>query len=407
MRGLRSDSKKLESLVAKYDKIHHDGAGRRLLFTLKESGGLTDLRRKIGLHEQVLQLWYMTLVYGSLRRLESNQRGILCAIQALKKLSRSATREIQQSLREGNVKPLEKELCKSGLEPQLVDAAIGTAVEYIRAPPDERVRIECHARSSAAAHPEASSFQPPRSGSQEFPYDTPLTYDRPPNPPTPPKPHKHRRQRSSSQRPPHSSHGTEKDNGENVTDEGSYTEQYESSEKAARKYERDSRNKRDASDRHDVETLPKKEKPSKSHNTIYLAPDFGRPRSSSQTPQPTPPSPLLLVPDTIPRHRPASYHDSSDHYDHLSPHAGSRYKQEQYITVERMPRRHRSVSREVYPVDRDRRNLSTHSYVRRRSSSRGDNREEDDEMWEAVTKLHLSRAQHNLLPFQNINPVLQ
>ena len=376
MKGLRSDSKKLQSLVTKYEKIHDEGAGRRLLFTLKESGGLTDLRRRIGLHEQMLQLWYMTLVYGSLRRLESGQKGILCAIETMKKLSRSTMRDIQQSLLEGDVKPLERELCKSGLEPQVIDAALGTAVDYVRAPPLERVRIESQARSSAAVYPEASSFQPPRSGYQEFPYDTPFSYDRPP---PPPKPHTHRRHRSSSQQPPHFSHWTEKDNGENVTDEGSSTEQYESSEKAARKYERDARKKRDARDRNEVENIPKKEKPSKGHGAIYLTADFGRPRSSSQTPKPTPPSPSLVVPDAVPRHRPASFHDSSDQYDRLSPNTGGRYKQEQVIMINRTPQRHRSVSREAYPVDRDRRNRSTHSYIRRRSSSRGDDGEANDD----------------------------
>ena len=370
LKGLRADCRKLESLVTKYDKIHDEGAGRRLLFTLKESGGLTDLRRRIGLHEQMLQLWYMTLVYGSLRRLESGQKGILCAIEAMNKWSRSTMREIQQSLREGDVKPLERELCKSGLEPQVVNAALGTAVDYVRAPPLERVRIESHARSSAAVHPEANTFQPPRSGPQDPFYDTPFNYDRPPYSPPPPKPHTHRRSRSSNQQTPYLSQGTKKDDGENVADEHSYVERYKSSEKAARKY------KRDARDKHQVENLPKKEIPLKGHDTTYLTLDFGRPRSSSQTTKPTPPSPLLVVPDTVPRHRPASYHDPSDQYDRLSPNSGSSYKQEQYITMTRTPQRHRSVSREVYPADRDRRNLSTHSYTRRRSSSRDNSGEE-------------------------------
>ena len=370
MKGLRADCRKLESLVTKYGKIHNEGAGRRLLFTLKESGGLTDLRRRIGLHEQMLQLWYMTLVYGSLRRLESGQKGILCAIEAMNKWSRSTMREIQNSLLEGDVKPLERELRKSGLEPQVVNAALDTAVDYVRAPPLERVRIESHARSSAAVHPEASNFQPPRSGTQEFFYDTPFSYDRPPYPPPPPKPHTHRRPRSSSQQPPRFSHWTEKDSGDDVTDEGSDFERYESSEKAARKY------KRDARDEHKVEDLPKKETPSKRHDATYLTPDFGRPRSSSQTTKPTPPSPLLVIPNTVPHHHPILYYNPSDQSDRLSPNAGSRYKQEQFITINRTPQRHRSVSREKYPADRDRRNASTHSYIRRRSSSRGNNGEE-------------------------------
>ena len=333
LKGLRSDSKKLESLVAKYGKIHDEGAGRRLLFTLKESGGLTDLRRRIGLHEQMLQIWYMTLVYGSLRRLERGQKGILCAIEAMNTWSRSTMRKIQQSLREGDSKPLERELRKSGLEPQVVNAALGTAVDYIDAPPLERVRMESHARSSAAVYPEERSYQPRRPGYQEFPFKTSFNDEWPSYPPPPPKPHTHRRRHSQ----------------------------------------------RDARDRQKEENHPKKEreKPSKDYDATYLTADFGRPRSSSQTPKPTPSTPSLVVPDLRPRHRPASYHDSSDQYDRLSPDVGSSYKQEQFITIDRTPQRHRSVSRELHPADRDRRNHSTHAYVRRRSSSRGDDGEEN------------------------------
>lgn len=376
MKGLRTDSKKLESLVTKYGKIHDEGAGRRLLFTLKESGGLTDLRRRIGLHEQMLQIWYMTLVYGSLRRLEGGQEDILRAIKAINNLSPSKMRKVRQSLHEGDSKPLERELCKSGLEPQAVDAALGTAVDYVDAPPRERVRMESHARSSATVHPEASSFQPPpRPVYQQFPFDKSFNYEWPPPPPPPSEPHTHRRQHSSTQQPPHFSFWTDKDEGDNVTEDSSYDEPYESPGKSWRKYERHAR------DRHKVGNLPKKErkKPSKGYDAVNLTADFGRPRSSSQTTKPIPPSPSLVVPDTVPRHRPASYHDPSDRYERLSPDAGSRYKQEQFITINRTPQRHRSVSREMHPVDRDRRDYSTHSYTRRRSSSRGDDGEEDVE----------------------------
>ncbi len=375
MKGLRTDSRKLESLVTKYEKIHDEGAGRRLLFTLKESGGLTDLRRRIGLHEQMLQIWYMTLVYGSLRRLEGGQEAILKAIEAINNLTPSKMRKLRQSLHEGNVKPLERELCKSGLEPQAVDAALGTAVDYVDAPPLEKVRMESHARSSATVHPEASSFQPPHPVYQEFPFDTSFNYKRPPYPPAPPQPHTHRRQHSSTQQPPHFYFSTGKDDGNNVTEDSSYDETYESPGKSSRKYERHGR------DRHKEENLPKKERkqPSKGHDAVNLTADFGRARSSSQTTKPIPPSPSLVVPDTVPRHRPASYHDPSDRYERLSPDAGSRYKQEQFITINRTPQQHRSVSRETHPVDRNRRDNSTHSYTRRRSSSRGDNGEENVE----------------------------
>ena len=358
MKGLRTDSRKLKSLVTKYGKIHDEGAGRRLLFTLKESGGLTDLRRRIGLHEQMLQIWYMTLVYGSLRRLESGQEGILRAIEAINNWSLSKMRKVQRSLREGDMKPLERELCKSGLEPQAVDAALGTAVEYVDAPPLEKVRIESRARSSATVHPEARSFQ-------QFPFDTSFKDKWPPYPPSPPKPHTHRRQHSSTPQPPHFSYWTEKDDADNVTENSSYDEPYEHHTR----------------DRHKVKNLSEKEreKPSKGHDGVNLTVDSGRPRSSSQGAKSIPPSPSLVVPDTVPRHRPASYHDPSDRYERLSHDAGSRYKQEQIIEINRTPQRHRSVSREMHPVDRDRRDYSTHSYIRRRSSSRGDNGEENVE----------------------------
>ena len=369
LKGLRADSKKLESLVAKYGKIHDEGAGRRLLFTLKESGGLTDLRRRIGLHEQMLQLWYMTLVYGSLRRIESRQESMLCAMKVVKNLNRGIAREIQQALDKGDVKPLKRELCKSGLEPHVVDATLGTAVDYFDAPPHERARMESHAISSATVRPEASSFPPPpRPGYQEYAFGESFNENWPPYPPPPPMPHTHRRQHSSTQQPPHFAFWTEEDNGDDLTEDRSYDE-------SRRK------NKRDTRDRQKVENPPKKEreKPSKGHSASNLTADFGRPRSSSQTTKPTPPSPLLLVPDTRPRHRPASYHDPSDQYDRLSPDAGSRYKQEPLIFINRTPQRHRSVSREKQPVDRDRRDYSSYSYVRKRSSSRGDKGEESSE----------------------------
>lgn len=49
---------------------------RRLLFTFIESDNLSTLRRKIGLHEQILTLWYSSLIYGSLWRLENGQEEV-------------------------------------------------------------------------------------------------------------------------------------------------------------------------------------------------------------------------------------------------------------------------------------------------------------------------------------------
>lgn len=50
-----------------------------------ESDNLSDLRRKIGLHEQTLTLWYSSLMYGSLRRLETGQEGIYAKLNELTK----------------------------------------------------------------------------------------------------------------------------------------------------------------------------------------------------------------------------------------------------------------------------------------------------------------------------------
>lgn len=341
LKGLRRDSEKLKSLVTKYGKIHDEGAGRRLLFTIKESGGLTDLRRRIGLHEQMLQIWYMTLVYGSLRRLEGGQEDILKAIEAIKNWSPRKVHEVRKSLRKGDSKPLERELCKSGLEPQSVDAALGTAVDYVDAPPLEKVRMESHARSSSTMHREASGFRPTSHPFHpDFPFEKPFGYE---YPPFPPESYMHRREASSHERPPRFS---------------SRTDDYDAGDARKERLPRDK-------NRHGEEDVLKKERPkaSKPSKKDNLTADHGRPRSSSQTTKPTPPSPLLLVPNTAPRQRPASYHDPGDRHERRHSDAGSRDIQYQYITIPRTPQRHRSLSRELHPVDKDRRDHSSHSHT--------------------------------------------
>ena len=121
-----------------------EGPGRRLLWSLMESGNLTDLRRRIGYHEQTLQLWYMTLVYGSLRRLEGGQEDIIAAIKSLRS---EEYRKVSASLLAGDTKPLKKELRHRGISPVDIEANIATAIDYITAPPIEKLRMESQARS--------------------------------------------------------------------------------------------------------------------------------------------------------------------------------------------------------------------------------------------------------------------
>lgn len=398
MKGLKEDSKKLDALVTKYDKIHDEGAGRRLLFTLKESGGLVDLRRRIGLHEQILQMWYMTLVYGSLRRLEGGQEHILRAIEAMKGWSPRKVEHVQRSLRKGDVRTLERELSKSGLRPQEVDAALGTAVDYVDAAPLEKVRMESHARSSSTVHPEASSFRYP-----DFSFDS--SFDDT-HRPFPPPPHEHHRKASGRHKPSHSSYWTDEGNATDMTPDELQERlqrrnarlEYETlraeKEKLMKREElmkKERRERRRKEEEIEIEIeigRPQRRNASpKSPHTkpVNLTPDFGRPRSHSQTiskpipPPSTPSGPLLLIPPRPHHHRPASYHDPSDRYERRrrsSAADGGHDVEEQFVTIQqRAPthQRHRSVSREIYPAAREKerdRDRSTHSYDRRRSGSR-------------------------------------
>lgn len=148
LNSLRNDSTKLKALVEKYQKMHAEGPGRRLVWSLMESGNLTDLRRRIGYHEQTLQLWYMTLVYGSLRRLEGGQEDIIAAIKSLR---REDYRKVSASLRAGDSRPLKEELRHRGISAVDIEANMATAIDYISAPPIEKLRMESQVRSSSIA----------------------------------------------------------------------------------------------------------------------------------------------------------------------------------------------------------------------------------------------------------------
>ena len=419
LKGLRRDSAKLEAIVTKYERIHDEGPGRRLLFALKESSDLTDLRRRIGLHEQMLQIWYMTLVYGSLRRLEGGQEDILKAtlkaIEAIKNWSPGKIQQVRQSLHRGDIKPLERELSKSGLKPHAVDAALDTAVNYVDAPPLERVRMESHARSSATIGPEGSSLRPNSfSASPRFNHDN--SYERvgkgPKNPPSPPLMDMFRRNSNRSRRPHYDDfdvierHYGKNDWYENPDGTDDLSESLdgmrlsdERLSKLEREREREGSNRRDRNierkdahrdERKDakpkVEHLRKKEKKYPSHNKdIDIIPaDSRRPRRSSDTTKPPPRNSLLVVPDTGPRYRPASYHGPSDRHERHIFDADGRDVEEQIIVVKDPPRRHRSSSRHLNRSDRD---SSTHSYVRLRSSSEGQQGEDTVGRRRMITKM--------------------
>lgn len=164
---MRNDSTKLADLVEKYHKMHAEGPGRRLLWSLMESGNLTDLRRRIGYHEQTLQLWYMTLVYGSLRRLEGGQEDIIAAIKSMRKEN---LRKVSASLYVGDDRPLKRELRERGMSVDYIEANMETAIDYITAPPIEKLRMESRVQSRSTA-PTTHVFEDGRrySSRDEFP----------------------------------------------------------------------------------------------------------------------------------------------------------------------------------------------------------------------------------------------
>lgn len=171
---MRNDSAKLKALVEKYQKMHAEGPGRRLFWSVMESGNLTDLRRRIGYHEQTLQLWYMTLVYGSLRRLEGGQEDIIAAIKSIRREDYS---KVSASLRAGDSKPLKRELRHRGISAVDIEANMGTAIDYITAPPIEKLRMESQVRSRSTAptrHVNEDWSRGPSRNERPFDYGLPV-----------------------------------------------------------------------------------------------------------------------------------------------------------------------------------------------------------------------------------------
>ena len=146
---MRDDARKLKELVSKYDKIQ-DIRGRRLLFAFKESDNLTDLRRRIGLHERTLELWYSTLVYESLRRIETGQAGLVAGQEeifaAIKAMDIPTLEAIKAELRRGREGLLKDELRRRTPSGRVTRDDVDVAKTYVTASPPEKAYIESQSR---------------------------------------------------------------------------------------------------------------------------------------------------------------------------------------------------------------------------------------------------------------------
>ena len=130
-----------------------------------ESDNLSDLRRRIGLHEQTLTLWYSSLMYGSLRRLEHGQEEMDNKIGDLTK-ELAKWRDAQEKLasrrriitvlkdfqesdpgrhhrRREDIAHLDDDslkavLRKAGISEKEIEANLKFTKDYIKAPKEER-----------------------------------------------------------------------------------------------------------------------------------------------------------------------------------------------------------------------------------------------------------------------------
>lgn len=300
----------------------------------------------------------MTLVYGSLRRLEGGQADILKAIEAIKNWPPSKVQAVRRCLHEGNSEPLERGLRQSGLKPEAVDVAIDVAMDYVDSPPKDQALMERQVRSHAMMHPDPSSYRPTDYPHSAFHDSFGLSYGFPPSLPSPPS-QLYRRKSSSGRRPRPTFHV---------------------SEEVDKHYNRDIRDEHLSGSRRDTRY------PSYDEDTSLTPADYSGPRRSPGTAKAPPRSPLLVVPDTGPRRRPASYHSSSDRRERSGLDVDSEYERK-VIIIQDPPRKHRSSSQRSDRSNRDRRDSSTHSYVRRRSSSRGKEGEETGERIRLVKKM--------------------
>lgn len=194
LQPLHTDVEELERIVEKYQDIHANGYGRRLLFALTQSGDLADLRRKIGLHEQALQLWYMTVIVSSLRRIEDGVEGLREILNAMRKWSPREEKKVREqvarracsrtqsrvssrpshtasrleaefghnqrisskisskpeAVTEEDVEPLKEALEQSGVSKAAIDANLEDAIKYLFADSErKREEIEKKAKEEA------------------------------------------------------------------------------------------------------------------------------------------------------------------------------------------------------------------------------------------------------------------
>lgn len=143
--------------MEKYNKIHDDGPGRRLLWAVWESGNLTEYRRKLGYHEQKLSLWYSALVYGSLRRLETGQEKVLerqeKVLEALDRLPRAKSKAIASALEHKDRRPLIDVLERSGLPPTSIAPNLNLAETYMMVNDEDKCVVKDHVRRSSHLEP--------------------------------------------------------------------------------------------------------------------------------------------------------------------------------------------------------------------------------------------------------------
>ncbi|KAK5075575.1 Molecular chaperone (DnaJ superfamily) [Lithohypha guttulata] len=172
LKPLRVDLQALKDLVEKYKSISADGYGRRLIFAFKESGELVDLRRKISYHEQSLQMWYMTEIVSSIRRIQRGieeiqkmfkiisqhptirtkvlQRAASTSLADYRMSSHSRERKWRETstgpvpvkVTPEEVKPLKEALLKAGVSRLTIDNNLKDAIQYLFAEPEERDAIE-------------------------------------------------------------------------------------------------------------------------------------------------------------------------------------------------------------------------------------------------------------------------
>ena len=290
----------------------------------------------------------MTLVYGSLRRLEGGQEELLKAIEAVKDLSPRRVKELRRSLYHGDAKPLERELERKGVQTDL-DVNLCTAAEYIMADSDEQVRMESRARTSAASsdtqrarYAESDWFPRPRED-----------YYKPEAPP------ELGRSKSSSHRRPDYGHEADrpvfypsKDSGRERR-HSAYTRDYDNEE------------------------------------VVIIPGASRRSRRSSNEPRTPIHSPLLVVPDSGPKYRSSSAHEPNDRRPPRSPDRHRHWEVADPIIIvhDSRDKPKRSSSQRSTKSDGHRRDSSTHSFHRMRRSSSGGDDAGTSEKIRMVTKM--------------------